>query len=367
MTDAAIEAPAEPVSPVMPAPDLAAEVEAARVEADATGKPGDARALPEIDPAAGALRRAIIDHLVDTAEAGSQSVAAILSAMPVGTSRNTLESALRRSFIAGEIERAGPGLYIIGKPKPAEPSKPAAPSEPDQVGTDGMTNPQWFDALEAWQADPSTWDVEKFGPPLDQPNHRIPRDVAMRFADRLRKREERAAKQAAADAELHRRLLSATCANHSPQLAAGGDVAPIRAAMELVPLDTILSAIRGRTDRRIFLNNEPAVSWSEPRLLKAIAEKYCKWHLVPGMIETWGKAGITPQKAVERAEPATATPEPATLEDAPAASPPQSKVVPGEGPGSEAAALLRRYGRPDVQADSEVANSPVVRSISAGA
>jgi len=29
----------------------------------------------------------------------------------------------------------------------------------------------WLDALERWAVDPSTWDVEKLGPPLNQPNH----------------------------------------------------------------------------------------------------------------------------------------------------------------------------------------------------
>src|SRR5260370_15159881 len=67
----------------------------------------------------------------------------------------------------------------------------------------------WFEALERWAVDPSSWDTEKLGPPLDQPNHRIPRDIAMRFSERLRKRLERqrdreaaAARQAEADRQL---------------------------------------------------------------------------------------------------------------------------------------------------------------------
>ena len=44
----------------------------------------------------------------------------ILSAMPAGTSRNTLESALRRSYTAGEVQRTSPGHYALAKPQPAK-------------------------------------------------------------------------------------------------------------------------------------------------------------------------------------------------------------------------------------------------------
>jgi hypothetical protein len=79
----------------------------------------------------------------------------------------------------------------------------------------------------------------------------------MRFNDRLRKREERRrdreaalARQAAANAELRAKLIAATHGNFTPGPALD-DVSPIRAALELVPLDSILQSIRMKTDRRI--------------------------------------------------------------------------------------------------------------------
>jgi hypothetical protein len=48
------------------------------------------RVLPEPDHPIGTLRQAILDHLLDSAEAGPQTVGQILAAMPAGTSRNTV-------------------------------------------------------------------------------------------------------------------------------------------------------------------------------------------------------------------------------------------------------------------------------------
>src|SRR5262249_13967862 len=79
-----------------------------------------------------------------------------------------------------------------------------------------------------------------------------------------------------------------------------------------------------------------------------IAQDYARHVLVPSMVAAMEAAGTAPAKAASASEASPATQEPATLEDAPAAAPPQSEAVPGEGPGSEAAALLRRYGRPNV-------------------
>ena len=78
-------------------------------------------------------------------------------------------------------------------------------------------------------------------------------------------------------------------------------------ALELVPLDYILSAIRHKTDRKCYPKNEPATSWGEVRFLKGIAEDYCQYLIVPSLVDAWGKAAAkAPKKPVERAEAAAA-------------------------------------------------------------
>jgi hypothetical protein len=64
-------------------------------------------------------------------------------------------------------------------------------------------------------------------------------------------------------------------------------------------IDDILSAIQGKTDRKIYSKNEPATSWREPRLLKAIAEQYCRFTMVPAMVKAWSEAGTTPKGPAE--------------------------------------------------------------------
>src|SRR5258707_11465923 len=129
MTDThAAEAPAEPAPP---APEAAAEVETTPAEA-----PAD-RTLPNVEHL-GVLRRSVLDHLVDTE--GPQSVALILAAMPPGTTRGSGESAIKREFDAGRIERVSPGVYKLAPAKPAEPPKPTPPDPVHKEHTDE----QWF-------------------------------------------------------------------------------------------------------------------------------------------------------------------------------------------------------------------------------
>jgi hypothetical protein len=151
MSDTAIaEPPAEPAPLAPPAPEATAELEAALVstvdtspspleaveapgatapeQRDATAPQDDSerRGLPFDVDHLGLLRRAVLDHLVDTDE--PQSVAQILAAMPPGTTRGNVESAIKRNFDAGLIERVGAGLYVLGKPKPPKPAEPTRPS-----------------------------------------------------------------------------------------------------------------------------------------------------------------------------------------------------------------------------------------------
>jgi hypothetical protein len=325
MTDTTTgETPLEPLTAVPPpqgaaGPDV--EVEASVPE----------RVLPEIEHAIGPVRQGVLDHLLDSADAGPQSVAQIIAALGGGISRNTAESAIKREFDAGRIERVAPGMYRLASPKAPEQPKPSPP-EPEQVRSDGRTTEEWFVALEAWDADPSSWNVERDGPPPGTPDHRIPWDIAMRFADRLRKRDERRrdreaamAKQAAADAELRNKLIAVTGGNVI-RSAALNDVSAINAALELVPLDCVLSAIRYKTDKKLYPPNEPATSWREPRLLKAIAEQYCRTVVVPSLLDHWSKA--TGKKTVERAEPSSAVRVPVQQENAPVPHLPQTTPQP---------------------------------------
>jgi hypothetical protein len=227
MSDTATEAPGEPV---LPAPQAVAEAEAgapdaASLEAGeqvaAPATPEAERTLPfEIEHAIGPLRRAILDHPLDTDE--PQSVGQILAALPAGTSRNTAETCIRREHESGRIECTSPGHYVLAKPRPPEP-KPAAP--PPEPARDEMTNQAWLDVLEAFFVDPTSWDAEKLGAPPDQPANRIPWGVKLQFNERLRKREERAKERKAADAALRDQLIAATGGNYTPGAALGADPA----------------------------------------------------------------------------------------------------------------------------------------------
>jgi hypothetical protein len=63
----------------------------------------------------------------------------------------------------------------------------------------------------------------------------------------------------------------------------------LRAALELVPLDVVLRAIRNETDKPLCPVNAPATPWREPCLLKAIVERCCRFLLVPGRVDGWSK------------------------------------------------------------------------------
>jgi hypothetical protein len=287
---AAAEAPAESVPPIPQAPEAAAELDAASPEAAPAEQIADAPALPFDVEHLGVLRRAVLDHLVDTDE--PQSVAQIIAAMPPGTTRNSAETAVRREHAAGRIEKTAPGTYRLAAPKPPKPAEPTRPSpvapEDEQV---------WFIALEAWIDNPETWDRQKLGPRPNEPGRRIPADIVARGVDRSRKREARRqdrelaqARQVAADAELRDRLISATGGNVI-RTSALDDVGPIKLALQVVSIDRIVSSIRSKTHKKLFPGNEPAKSWSERRLLKAVAEDYCSSEIVPNLVAAWEARG----------------------------------------------------------------------------
>jgi hypothetical protein len=303
MTDIAVtEAPAE-LEDSSPVPEASAEVEAAPgvalQDADAAADNQAARverAPGEIERPLISLRQAIIDHLTDTEE--PQSVAQILAAMPAGTTRNTCEAAVKRCFDAGLIERVAPGRYQLAPQRPA-PSEP--PPELKPGPTDGLTSEQWFEVLEAWLLDASTWNTAELGPTPDSTDHRVPPDIITKFNDRQRKRLERqrdaeaaAAKREEADRALRDQLLEAIGGNfvEGPGV---HDLAPIRLALTLVPIDYVLLAIK-KFDPKVNLPDpEPLKTWRDPSLLKRIAEYYCRFVAIPSMVKAWS-AAKAPQK-----------------------------------------------------------------------
>jgi len=328
MSDAAIaQEPIEPVPPAPPGPEATAELDTAPGHAadglapatdegavaptelppalyDASSEvpSGDARTLPfEIEHPVGPIRQAILDHLVDSE--GPQTVAQFIAALG-NLSRGTVESALKREFDAGRIERVAAGTYVLAKaPEP----KPAPPPEP-VVRSDGHTDEEWLAWLGDWRAT-SRWDGP--GNPPGQAGCAVPPGVIAKHNDRLRKRQERQrdrgaalARQAAADQELRTKLLHACNGNYSSSLSTD-DLSSIKSVLEIVPIDRVLTTIRCKVDKRSYPANPTLLSWSDPVLLKEIAENYCRTMIVPRLVDAWSKAGTAPAtKARESSPPA---------------------------------------------------------------
>jgi hypothetical protein len=306
MTDThTAETPIEPVE--IAAPDAAAIEAPASAE---SSEPAAERALPfEIEHAIGPLRQAVLGHLLDTQEQGPQSVAAILASMPASTSRANAESAIRRELVQGRIERVAPGTYRLAPAPPPEPAKPAPPPEPE---------------------------MERDGRTTEDQAH---------LADRERKNA--AARQAAADAELRDRLIEAcrhgSHHNYTPALVAD-DLRPIRMLIELgVSIDRIVLAVRWRTE------NEGLTTWRDEKLLRKALELFARFDILPTLLKATSK---TPGKPAERAEPSAATPQPAAPADASTLPQANGSAPSGDDAavGPMAAALLRQYGRPGIEA-----------------
>lgn len=281
----------------------------------------------------GPVRRRVLEELIDSEN--PMSVGQFIASMPPGVTRGNVETALLRNLGAGLVERVGAGIYRLAPPKPPEPSKPAAPPPEDEA--------VWYSALDAWALDPAGWPAE-LGPPPGAADRRIPWQIEARWADRQRKRQQRArdaqaaaAKRAEADRELRDRLIAATQGGYTngPSL---DDVRPIRAAMELVPLDRILSAIRYQCDRKMLPSNAPAVSWREERLLRQIATDWCRLDVIPNLVKMWSAEGTASLRPANAPNVLPSTPEPAEQETAPAASPAQ----PGAASDNDLASALMR-------------------------
>jgi len=290
------------------------------------------------------LRQAVLDALVDADE--PLTVARILAEMPAGTTRSSAESAIKREYAAGRILRVGPGVYKLAPPKPPESpeaAKPAAPPEPPR------SDEQWLEALEAWAIDPPSWDRDRLGPPMNEPGNLVPPDVKLRFNDRLRKREQRAAaKQAAAAAEADReladRLLAVTGGNFMDGAAGLSDLAPIKQMIrDGVPIESIKIGLKRVTDRRIDTRAAPIGSWRDERFLRAVARCALLEGLLPRLVESWSTAKTTSPKLAHASEPSPATPEPPASENSPAA-PPAEPAAPSVDEPALAASLLRELG-----------------------
>jgi len=308
-----------PAAPTPPAPEESV-ASSAEVEPEVVESFDPRISIPE---SLGPVRRAVLEGLLDGE--GPMSVAQLHALMPVGTPRGTAEAGILREFRSGRILRTSPGHYALAPARPPEAKRPFPPPlpTPDEEA-------MWFSAFDAWISEPETWDRTTLGPRPNEPGRRIPADIVAKGVDRSRKREARrreaeaaATARAAADAELRDPLIAATGGNliRGPGIE---DVSPIQLALQVVPIGRIVSSIRSKTDKKLYPRNEPATSWRERRLLKAIAEDYCSSVIVPSLVAAWEAAGKTPGKPVERVAPSPAISAPATEETAPAAPPTQS-------------------------------------------
>lgn len=114
------------------------------------------------------------------------------------------------------------------------------------------------------------------------------------------------------------------------------------------------------TDKKIFPLNEPARSWREPRLLKKIADDFCRFDVAPRLAEEWRDVGNAPPAKDEPspADEAKGThvvrtpggPQPAVGVAAEPESAPAVPPVNGSGPSTDdlaqtTAALLRELGQ----------------------
>jgi hypothetical protein len=161
--------------------------------------------------------------------------------------------------------------------------------------------------MDEWFADRSSWDVQKLGPPPNEPGNRIPpsqgalRRPCQKAGRAPREREE-------ADAKLRNQLITACHRNFMPGPGLS-DMAPVRSMLQVVPIDYILLGLKRTVDRRINPQSAPIASWKDERFLRAVARSYALDVLVPSMVDSWSKAA-TPAKPTRASEPSPGTQEP---------------------------------------------------------
>src|SRR5712672_2190961 len=294
----------------------AAEAPAESVPLEAAAAPApEAELETEVNKRA---REKVLDHLTDSE--GPQTVAEIIQGTGLG--RNTAEQAIHRAAQAGQIERVGVGLYKLAPPKPPPPRP-----EPPAPAIGGRTYEDWMTLMEAWYANPATWDVATLGPAPGQPGCLVPMQASMMFARRLERRE----KQEAEDFKLLDQLLTA-CHGNYHRTAALADPRPIHVILNSgVPIEDIISTIRYKVDRRNYPKNQTIGSWSEPWFLKAVSEQYARRVLAPRWVKRWQSrlagppmaeaAKTAQQKAVDASEPSPAI-QPAPEQESASAVPP---------------------------------------------
>jgi hypothetical protein len=391
MTDAAtIDPTTEPVeavpAPDAPTPDIepiealaagSSASHAAPLEAGAaTPEPPEPPAFDprgELPASLGLPRRAILDALLDAD--GPLTVQQLWDAMPQGTTKNVAESSIHREMTAARIRRCGVGQYELAPFKPPAPPEPPAAAiatlamaagfgwktDPDALA--GMSEGEWFAALEAWYADPSTWDAAKFGPPPDHPDNRVPFDLERRFQERVRKRrerqaeaEERAALQRAADAELRDQLIgfASGFVLRGPRL---NDVGPIRRVLaDGIPMGIVELGIRNACDKRLNPKAQRAAAWADEHVLRSIAEMFFRRVMRPAMVSAWATAKSAPGEATGASDAPPAVEEPPAPEPAPEVFLAQSAPVPdgdaAHGIGEDArASILARFSRKAASAE----------------
>ena len=127
----------------MPPKEVAPQAEPVNGEAEAdVVEAFDPRvSIPE---SLGMVRRRILEELIDSES--PMSVAQFIASMP-GITRGAIESGLLRNLRTGLVEKTAPGTYRLAPP-PKRPEPPPPTPVNDQL---------WFDALDRWAVDRSSW------------------------------------------------------------------------------------------------------------------------------------------------------------------------------------------------------------------
>jgi hypothetical protein len=86
------------------------------------------------------------------------------------------------------------------------------------------------------------------------------------------------------------------------------DMSPVRAMLQIVPIEHVLIGLKRSVDRRIEPRAAPIDTWRDERFLRAVARTYALNVLVPSMIAAWEAAGKAPQKPADAPAPSPAVP-----------------------------------------------------------